>query len=1533
MNINTKRLSVILIALFTCSCLGLSQGSGLSESVLGQTSGICGNGIIEFPPELCDDGNADPGDGCAADCSSIEPGYTCHQGQSVASVCGLDADIDHIFDDGDSSGTVGDNNCTGGNTLDCDDNCQFLPNSMQEDTDNDGRGDACDHCSQDPGNDADSDMVCGDVDNCPNFPNHEQLDTDGDGLGDPCDNCPSDINQDQLDGDTDGFGDVCDNCPADSNSGQEDTDNDGQGDVCDDDDDNDQILDTSDNCPLKANNDQANADSDDRGDACDNCPNTANSGQSNADGDLDGDSCDLCPSTENWDLLSTLDFTEEAFVDAPPGPMPPGPTPLRGFLLFSDTAKSLTTDNTPPASGPGFGDSGLSFTNAYDCSGQTTQTYHFYVKKDSIWKEVAQNSYPISYSDFNFDLSSQLPDSDGEYKVKITHSGSLSGHIDSVSLAEHSPVSALLEESGADVSNKLADTDYDVVEVSHTSVVVSFDELVLLDSELVLNMTAREETTEALEAGEPFVLPSPGEDFYQYMITENSTIAVDGELDSSVVQQGEDIKTMLYPSSGHPSGHLYGYLTNDQDNLYISLDITPDNTNDAEGDYVELQVQTTQGVQKFRVNSDDESYGHLGFSYTDKVAYEHKVAEIKIPLSEINKSLGDSIEFKLEVYGTLSSAPSYFCQIAASDAVDNIPHGSIDTRAATMMASIGGFNTQVYDFYVTREPSSIDALRPHWEGYSVPNANTAFLYIWNTSQLYGGGGWELVGSHSSAQDDVIEKVLSAPADYMRAGGMPFLYSISLLAQADSPNGIPEALFSDFVKIDLLEKIPQTDTDSDLIGDLCDPDKDGDGVNDDGDNSGSTEDNACANQTIHNCDDNCPLVSNPDQANNDNDNQGDPCDQDDDNDEIRDDGDNSGTIGDSSCPGGNGEEANLGCDDNCQKTFNPDQQDTDQDGVGDLCDNCPSINNSSQEDIDQDGLGDDCDNCPFHANTNQLDTDQDGIGDVCSGDNSPTAVYHGGGGGSSSGQGGGGVSHPSGSSGGDAQLHNLLPPSVILQFLDMGFDEILRFKFLFLNSGLIPAKWLAYNGDMSSFLAYNTNSQGGLSHDDEAKLRLKRAIELTSSITEDEKQQLAKNGVSLSADWFGEMFATFAYRLSLNSRLNPELKDKYINYFSAHSDHLWSVPASYELVAQLFYSEQTDPFQAALNKGLFAADEDRNNAISHLRFIEFFTELTFGSVDEFNAIEYVEYMQENKLLSSDLWYDNEMPTYLAEIMAAVQQQGPHLLAMAEPSSTQHASAPVTAEAALTVKGGTTRLFDLFAQQESLSQEQQTSYQALFANKLTDQHPESDKLTKKVVDSAVSILSAAPFNFDIDKPTPLPEIEFDHEDCSTLSVFNTSLGLITATGAEGVSFSCDLMIELGDRSKVNIATVYVTFPGNSYLLAGQLPDLIVNHTDTGAGFVAKARFQGYPSQILVLGADEEKRVAFSTVSSTRNYQYILQNALAGLLITDADVNKLFSLSTPIEMGIMDLAIAPRNLFDPISDQRNPEIFSYIAAYGYK
>jgi hypothetical protein len=70
---------------------------------------------------------------------------------------------------------------------------------------------------------------------------------------------------------------------------------------------------------------------------------------------------------------------------------------------------------------------------------------------------------------------------------------------------------------------------------------------------------------------------------------------------------------------------------------------------------------------------------------------------------------------------------------------------------------------------------------------------------------------------------------------------------------------------------------------------------------------------------------------------------------------------------------------LDVDDNCPLVSNPEQTDTDSDHLGDACDNCP---NDPKNDLDADGLCGDVDNCPIDYNPDQEDTDGDGVGEVC-----------------------------------------------------------------------------------------------------------------------------------------------------------------------------------------------------------------------------------------------------------------------------------------------------------------------------------------------------------------------------------------------------------------------------------------------------------------------------------------------------------------------------------------------------------------------
>jgi hypothetical protein len=197
---------------------------------------------------------------------------------------------------------------------------------------------------------------------------------------------------------------------------------------------------------------------------------------------------------------------------------------------------------------------------------------------------------------------------------------------------------------------------------------------------------------------------------------------------------------------------------------------------------------------------------------------------------------------------------------------------------------------------------------------------------------------------------------------------------------------------------LLFQDKQTDTDGDGIGDACDPDNDNDLITDDKDPFPNDPDAepGCGNTVPVPFDpspatgdgvidgaDNCPSLCNPDQRDTDGDGLGDPCDPDDDNDGLNDEEEPGRPLGTEPLlfdTDGDG----LG--DGDERLLGTNALDFDTDG--DACRDGEEIRAGTSpflQDTDGDEITDCIDNCPLLPNPQQENFDADAFGDSCDDD--------------------------------------------------------------------------------------------------------------------------------------------------------------------------------------------------------------------------------------------------------------------------------------------------------------------------------------------------------------------------------------------------------------------------------------------------------------------------------------------------------------------------------------------------------------------
>jgi hypothetical protein len=309
-------------------------------------------------------------------------------------------------------------------------------------------------------------------------------------------------------------------------------------------------------------------------------------------------------------------------------------------------------------------------------NGQLTVTVH----TADGWVEVATPTFGKHPAERVIDLSSYeilLP-----LRVRVSHDGATAAHIDSVLVDGFGPVEVEgASESGPLAVIKAGRTDHDLIDVRGRTLVFVFEGE--MDAGR-LGLTARIEAERISKV--PFHYPldnlyervDEASTFYAYALdSHRGRLEVDGSLEGEGLDE-PFFETYSRTGTGHPSGFTYGWVRNDDENLYVALDFVPDNTMDGAADYARVYVNTPSGIKQYEVSVPDQRWGAPGFAYTPRAAYQHKVYEFSIPLDELGVHpllVASRLELAFAAYGT-AAPPEVDLQVSATDTPDPVTAGS-----------------------------------------------------------------------------------------------------------------------------------------------------------------------------------------------------------------------------------------------------------------------------------------------------------------------------------------------------------------------------------------------------------------------------------------------------------------------------------------------------------------------------------------------------------------------------------------------------------------------------------------------------------------------------------------------------------------------------------------------------------------------------------------------------------------------------------------------------------------------------------------
>jgi len=284
----------------------------------------------------------------------------------------------------------------------------------------------------------------------------------------------------------------------------------------------------------------------------------------------------------------------------------------------------------------------------------------------------------------------------GALRVRVEKSGGGGAHLDAL-LLNGAPPRAV---SGAPLA-KLARADEDISDADVGPIEAEFNAaagpsrqsaILTLAGRIEPEVLSREPVKFPVRNGRQEITPQSA--FFDYTLgSRPGALSPDGELRGE--RLGEPLFYGWSPNgSGHPNSMIYGWAQDDGETLFVALDFTGDNTYDGGVDYAKVYVNLPDGVREFKLTVPDQRWGRPGFTYTDRVDWEHKVYEFAIPLRELGldpaQAQGKLLPLAFALYGTFAS-PADNSEFNASLAFDSTQNCFIAVRGFWM-----GSNADIY---------------------------------------------------------------------------------------------------------------------------------------------------------------------------------------------------------------------------------------------------------------------------------------------------------------------------------------------------------------------------------------------------------------------------------------------------------------------------------------------------------------------------------------------------------------------------------------------------------------------------------------------------------------------------------------------------------------------------------------------------------------------------------------------------------------------------------------------------------------------